>query len=85
MRLAIISHKVCWNSTDSPSGYQTDGGFTLQVTAISELFSESKVIVPYEESMRETGVSPLIGHNLQIRPLSVFGNYIEVLSYLTYS
>ena len=71
MRLAIISHKVCWNSTDSPSGYQTDGGFTLQVKAISELFDQTKVVVPCEELKREIGVSPLVGRNLQVCPLSV--------------
>ena len=71
MRLAIISHKVCLNSSDSPSGYQTDGGFPFQIKAISELFSETKVIVPCKTSASNNGCSPLVGNNLQVRPLSV--------------
>jgi glycosyltransferase involved in cell wall biosynthesis len=70
MRIAIISHKVCWKSPDSPSGYQTDGGFILQVKAISELFDETKVVVPCAETTDNKGVSPLVGHNLQVSPLS---------------
>lgn len=71
MRLAIISHKTCWNSSDSPSGYQTDGGFPLQVKAISELFTETNLIVPCEDLQNKNGVSSLAGHNLRVRPLSV--------------
>lgn len=70
MRIAIISHKVCWESKDSPSGYQTDGGFILQVKAISELFDETKLVVPCAKTANNKGVSPLVGHNLQVSPLS---------------
>lgn len=71
MRLAVVSHKVCWNVPGTPDGYQTDGGFPLQIKAISELFDETKVVVPCEPLQKQNGVSPLEGHNLRVRQLSV--------------
>ncbi len=73
MKLAVISHKVCWQTNDSPSGFATDGGFPLQIKAISELFDETKVVVPCEKSEKQDGISPLVGKNLQVSPLSVPG------------
>jgi len=37
MRLAVCSHKPCWPSSASPSGYATDGGFAFQMDALSQL------------------------------------------------
>jgi glycosyltransferase involved in cell wall biosynthesis len=71
MKLAIISHKLCWPSPDSPTRYATDGGFPLQIKAISELFDETRVVVPCEAAENPGGTSPLDGRNLQICPLSV--------------
>lgn len=71
MRLAIISHKVCWNLPDSSSNYQTDGGFPLQIGAVSEMFDETKLLVPCEETKEKAGAIPITGKNLHIRPLSV--------------
>ena len=71
MKLAVVSHKVCWNSPDAPNFYRTDGGFPLQINAISELFDETRVVVPCENSLDDKGASPLIGHNLRVEPLSV--------------
>ena len=72
MRLAMVSHKICWKSADSPSGHATDGGFPLQVEAISELFDETRVLVPCTPSSSvPNGLSPLKGNKLQIVPLDV--------------
>jgi glycosyltransferase involved in cell wall biosynthesis len=71
MKLAVISHKVCWQTADSSSGFATDGGFPLQIKAISELFDETKVVVPCEKAENTDGISPLVGKNLQVSPLSV--------------
>lgn len=71
MKLAVVSHKLCWRSPDAPNFYQTDGGFPLQIKAISELFDETKIVVPCEEQRNGKGVSPLVGRNLSVRPLSV--------------
>lgn len=71
MKLAVISHKVCWRSADSSTGYITDGGFPLQMGAISELFDETRVVVPCGSGDGGNGLSPLDGHNLTIRELSL--------------
>lgn len=71
MKLIVVSHKLCWNSPNEPDFYLTDGGFPMQIKAISELFDATKVLVPCESLPNGAGVSPLIGHNLEICPLSV--------------
>lgn len=70
MKLVVISHKPCWPGSDSPSGYATDGGFPIQIAALSELFDETVLVVPVQSSPAPTGIMSLIGHNLRIRPLS---------------
>lgn len=70
MRLAVISHKLCWRSVDSSTGYATDGGFPLQMAAISELFSETVLVLPCETAAASNGASPLRGRNLRVTPLS---------------
>lgn len=71
MHLAVISHKVCWPSADSPTGYVTDGGFPLQMEAISELFSSTELTVPCELGSGVEGTSPISGKNVKVTPLSV--------------
>ena len=71
MRLAVISHKVCWSQSGSPSGYETDGGFPRQMQAISELFSETRLVVPCESRPRKRGNSHLTGKNMRVHPLPV--------------
>lgn len=70
MRLAIVSHKLCFDSEDSPSGYKTDGGFPLQVRAISELFTKTTVLVPCEKLENTDGLTSLVGNDLDVSPLS---------------
>ena len=70
MRLAIISHKVCWRVSDSPSQYSTDGGFPIQVGALSELFDKTVVVLPVSADVRCQGVQPITGKNVSIRQLS---------------
>jgi glycosyltransferase involved in cell wall biosynthesis len=71
MKLAVVSHKVCWNSRQAPDFYQTDGGFPFQIKAISELFDETRVVVPSENLRNDKGVSPLVGKSLSVCPLSI--------------
>ena len=73
MKLAVVSHKVCWPAAGSPSGYATDGGFPLQIQAISELFDETIVVVPCHDTENAGGVSHLNGRNLKVSPLPVPG------------
>jgi hypothetical protein len=69
MRLAVISHKVCWHSPRSASEFVTDGGFPAQMAAIADLFSETVLVVPCQRKENLSGVSPIIGKNLKFRPL----------------
>lgn len=71
MKLVVVSHKVCWNSPDSLDVYSTDGGFPLQIKAISELFDETRVVVPCETAAGTEGISPLVGNHISVLPLSV--------------
>lgn len=71
MRLAVFSHKQCWPSTESPSGYATDGGFPFQMRALSELFDRTTVVVPCAEPEGHAGEVALDGHNLSIAPLTM--------------
>jgi glycosyltransferase involved in cell wall biosynthesis len=70
MRLAVISHKPCWSSASSPSGYATDGGFPFQMKALSELFERTTLVVPCSRSGDSAGEIPLTGKGLSIKPLS---------------
>lgn len=69
MKLTVFSHKLCQLAEESPTGYATDGGFPLQMEAISRLFSATNIVVPCRnEGMG--GVSPLVGNNLHVVPLT---------------
>lgn len=71
MKLVVISHKLCQKAPNAPDVYQTDGGFPLQIRALSELFDETRLVVPCEKlagNMR--GVTTLSGRNLSLRPLT---------------
>lgn len=71
MHLAVVSHKICWRSQESPTGFVTDGGFPLQIEAISELFSSTEIVVPCDSRECAEGVSPLKGRSISVTPLSV--------------
>lgn len=46
MKLLVFSHKEVWRSSDSPTGWATDGGFTFHMMALGSLFDEVELIVP---------------------------------------
>jgi Glycosyl transferases group 1 len=69
MRLAVLSHKICWLSENSPSGYATDGGFPFQMRAISELFDETRLLLPTVTRNYVAGELPLAGRALSVVPL----------------
>jgi glycosyltransferase involved in cell wall biosynthesis len=73
MRLAIISHKICRTAENSPTGYATDGGFPLQVQAISELFDKTSLLVPCQKTKSAEGLSAIGGNELRVVPLTVPG------------
>ena len=70
MKLAVFSHKPCWPCTGSPTGYATDGGFPFQMKALSELFDETRLLVPCYSRVHGAGEIALEGPNLNVVPLS---------------
>lgn len=70
MRLVVVSHKPCWPSPDSPSGFTTDGGFPFQMAALSELFDATTLVLPRRSTPPPAGLRPLDGHRLSVRPLA---------------
>lgn len=70
MKLVVVSHKVCWPSPDSPTGYSTDGGFPFQIEAISELFDQTTVVVPSKAGAPE-GLMPMKGRRMTVTALSM--------------
>lgn len=71
MKLAVFSHKPCWPSATSPSGYATDGGFPLQMRALSELFDATTLIVPVNDQLNRDGEVELTGRALNVTPLAL--------------
>lgn len=66
-RLLVFSHKPCWRAADSPTGYATDGGFPMQMRALSELFAATTIVVPLV-AVPSAGTA-LSGRNLQVVPI----------------
>ncbi len=68
MELAVVSSKICWADPEAPAGYVTDGGFPAQMRALSELFDRTRLILTLAPG-RPAGLTPLAGHELEVRPL----------------
>lgn len=68
MKLLVVSHKECWPSVSTQSGFATDGGFPFQMRALSELFDSTRIVVPCRTQI--PGGSEISGRNLEIVPLS---------------
>ena len=69
MKLLVVSYKSCWTSKSSPTAFATDGGFPLQMNALSELFDETRLALPLENRASREGEVPIFGHNLSVIPL----------------
>lgn len=70
MKLAVVSHKPCWRSALSPSGYATDGGFPFQMRALSEIFAAARLLAPVAERASAAGEIPLDGDRIEVVPLT---------------
>jgi glycosyltransferase involved in cell wall biosynthesis len=73
MRLVVISHKACWRSASSPSGFATDGGFSFQMRALASLFAHTTVCVPITATGAHDGEVALYGDRLEVVPLPAPG------------
>ena len=70
MKLTVFAHKRCWRSAASPSGFATYGGFPFQMSALSELFDTTTLVVPVVKTSGDEGEIPLTGHSLSVAPLT---------------
>ena len=76
MKLLVISHKMCWKSENSPTGWATDGGFALQMDYLSELFDETEILVPKVKPKKDGEVF-FTNPSVTIKPLrNAFGKGI---------
>jgi glycosyltransferase involved in cell wall biosynthesis len=71
MKLVVISHKPCWKDPSSPTGYAANGGFPMQMEALSELFEKTELYIPIQPGQKPSGTQPLTGHNLSVRGLAM--------------
>ena len=69
MRVVVVSSKPCVASPTSPSGYATDGGFPLQMRALSELFGSTRLLVPCGAGPGKDGLTALTGRALSVVPI----------------
>jgi len=69
VRLVVISHKPCWPSAASPTGFASDGGFPLQMGALADLFAETLLCLPCGSPCARAGELPLAGPRLRVQPL----------------
>lgn len=65
MRLLVISYKVCWFSEDEADNV-TFGGFPFQMSAISELFDSTKILMLQRKPPIPPGSIKISGNNLSI-------------------
>ncbi len=70
-KLLVVSHKPCWPSDDSSSGYATDGGFPFQMSFLSEIFDETAIMVPCSHPANRPGSIAISGDRLRIVPLNM--------------
>src|SRR4030095_4066054 len=70
VKLVVFSHKPIWPSSDALSGYATDGGFPMQMGALSELFDAATIVAPSSLPADRPGGIALSGRNLSIAPLT---------------
>lgn len=70
MRMIVLSHKPCWRSRYSPTNIASDGGFPIQMRALSELFDRLVVMTPLVGDGPRPGELALSGERIELAPLS---------------
>jgi glycosyltransferase involved in cell wall biosynthesis len=68
LKLLVFSHKVCWKSTSSPTGWATDGGFSMHMDALAPYFDSIEIVAP-EGKPKVNGEVYFASKNLKFSPL----------------
>lgn len=84
MKILVFSHKECWRSPDSPSGWATDGGFAFHMQAIASLADELEIVC-YERKRKPNGEvffkDPKLSFStIELKPFSGIKRKLWVLS-----
>jgi len=69
MKLLVISYKVCWAAPEEERGFVSYAGFPFQMNALSQLFSETRLMLLERRTPPPSGTVPLTGQGLQVTPL----------------
>lgn len=69
MKVVVVSHKPCWRSPRSLSGFATDGGFAFHMEALSGIVDELRVLVPVSGSGPAAGEVHFAKGRISIVPL----------------
>ncbi len=74
-RLAVFSHKLFRRTSD---GFQTTGGFTIQMDALAPYFEKLVLCVPVVDDVKFCGAR-LNAPNIEIHPLPYYGGRLDFL------
>ena len=78
MRLVVFSHKVCWRSAQSPTGWATDGGFVFHMQSLASAYDETVLIVPVVKNGKSQGEVWFTDDHIKVIPLrEPFGSGIS--------
>ena len=69
MTIIVFSHKESWISSQSPTGWATDGGFSIHMDYLSSLFEKMEIWVP-EVAERPVGEVTYTSKKITIRPIN---------------
>jgi glycosyltransferase involved in cell wall biosynthesis len=78
MKLLVFSHKVCWESPDSKTGWATDGGFSMHMDALALNFTELTIITSVSKRM-PVGEVGFTSPKIKIIPLKEWVNPANAL------
>lgn len=69
MTIIVFSHKESWVSSQSPTGWATDGGFSIHMDYLISLFKRMEIWVP-EVAERPVGEVPYTSKKISITPIN---------------
>jgi hypothetical protein len=69
VRLCVASHKPVWRSRQAAGGFATDGGFPLQMEAISSLFDKTELVVCERPAPSDGSGTPLPSRGVRVVPV----------------
>ncbi len=69
MTLAVFSHKLCWHSEHSPTGWATDGGFVFHIQSLASAYNQTILLVPVSKMGKSKGEVWFTDNTIKVVPL----------------